>query len=52
MHTFTIFLKLILTFKYANAIMNLTTTIYIASNVSEISAIRNRYTCKIFFYLP
>ena len=51
MHTFTIFLKLILTFKYTNMVINLTTTIHIASKVSEVSAIRNRHTCKKIFLL-
>ena len=40
------FFKLILTFKYRSTIINLTATIHIANNVSEINAIRNRHACK------
>ena len=46
MHTSTKFFKLILTFKYRSTIINLNATIYIADNVSEINAIRNRHYCK------
>ena len=51
MHTPKIFFKLILTFKYTNMIIKLTAAIHIASNVSEINAIRIRQTCKKNFLL-
>ena len=33
-------------------IINLTATIHIANNVSEINAIRKRHACKIIFTCP
>ena len=51
MHTLTNFFKLILKFKYKIMIINLTATIHIANNVSEINAIRKRHACKIKFLL-
>ena len=51
MHTPMKFFKLNLTFKYRSTIINLTATIHIANNVSEINAIRNRHACKKNFLL-
>ena len=44
--------KLILTFKYRGMIKNLTATICIANNVSEINATRNRHAYKKIVTCP
>ena len=47
-HTPTILLKLILTFKYRNTIINLTVTAHTVSSVKKINSSRSEHICKNF----